>query len=180
MPLEDALVGAQRVARLFEGDDLLDEPLASVVGRLAGFGLRVDHELARLLLRFGVQPLHLILRALQRALGVFFGLFDRGVGRALREHERAPDRVGLVGLPVDRCGPARSGGLFARSASSAARRSATTARCSTSLHARLQLLDGDGDPFEEVVDLVGVVAPHLLVEFDLVDHLRRDVHEGRW
>jgi hypothetical protein len=47
-------------------------------------------------------------------------------------------------------------------------------------HAVLQLLDRDGDAFEEIVDLVGVVTPHLLVEFDLVDHLRRDVHGRRW
>ena len=44
----------------------------------------------------------------------------------------------------------------------------------------LELADADRHPLEEVVDLVGVVAPHLQRELDLVDHLRGDVHGRRW
>ena len=175
MALEDAVVGAQRVARLLERDDLLDQALSRLIGRLARLGLGVDHELAGSFLRVDLEALRLLLHAVEDSAGFVLRLFDGGVGRALREYEGAADRFRVFrrvlrrrsrrGRRADGLGGALLGPrspLF------------------RGPYPLLNLLEGDRDTLEEVVDLVGVVAPHLLVEFDLVDDLRRDVHGGRW
>ncbi len=126
-------------------------------------------------MRVGLKTLRLLLDVLEDATRFFLRLFDRGVGRALREDQSPPDRLGLLDF-VDR-GCAR----FVRDPRACA--GALLGRRGPLLRgpdALLQLLERHRDALEEVVDLVGVVPAHLLVELDLVDDLRRDIHGHRW
>jgi hypothetical protein len=117
-------------------------------------------------------------RAAEHAVGLFLGLFDRGVRGALGQHQRAAQC--LVGL-----GHLRRGG---------GRRRAPTQLVELVLHvdepglgrvgAGLRLADplvhvadARGDALDEVVDVARVVpAPPCLTELDGVERLRSQFH----
>ena len=109
------------------------------------------------LLGVGQQTLGLLLGAGQDPSRLLAGLLDRQVGGALGQHQRpAQGVVGAARLGRRLLGPLRALEGLAQ--------------------AVLEHLHAGGHPLEELVDILGVIAAHLLAELDLPQRLGRDVH----
>ena len=109
------------------------------------------------LVGFGQDGLSLLLGAGQVAGGLLAGLRDSEVCGALSQDQRLAERViGSPGLGSRRLGPLSPLHRLAQPV--------------------LQDLDTRGDLFEELIDVLRVIAPHLLAKLDLTQRLRGDLH----
>ena len=150
------------------GEQRLDLGLrvdAGAVGAAAGLGLGLGPGAGRLLSRLA-----------EHAVGLFLRLLDGGVGGALSQDQRAPQRLvglgrfgrgrtaaGLVDLALE-VGDPRLGGLGA------------PLRVA---HPLAEVSDARGDPLDEVVDVARVVpTATCLTELDGVERLWSQIHAG--
>jgi hypothetical protein len=159
-------VATQRVARVDEVFELGLGGLPGALGAPPGLGLDLRPHPGGLFPSLAQEPRRLVLRFL-----------DRGVGRALGQHQCAPQRV--VGLA--HLGSGRTPLCLSQLALHVAQ---PTLRALGPGHGIAQAIVEQrhtlGDPLEEVVDVSGVVAaPPGLTELDSVKRLWSQFHDKR-